>query len=61
MAIYPETSVFYHARVIQGPKKSRTRFYTLEFNDDNGEKRKVDAKYVVPLPERYYSMHNTEE
>eukprot|EP00475_Leptophrys_vorax_P045886 TRINITY_DN9686_c0_g1_i3.p2 TRINITY_DN9686_c0_g1~~TRINITY_DN9686_c0_g1_i3.p2 ORF type:complete len:313 (-),score=105.62 TRINITY_DN9686_c0_g1_i3:944-1882(-) len=61
LAIFPETSVFYHARVIQGPKKLRSRHYTLEFHDDNGERRKVDAKYVVPLPERYYNSNNNGE
>jgi hypothetical protein len=36
----------------------KAKHYVLIFNDDNDEKRKVDVKYVVPLPERYKSQIN---
>lgn len=54
LAIYPNTTVFYTAKVHAGPRRNKNNKYTLEFRDDNDELREIDAYQVVPLPAQFY-------
>ncbi|CEP00065.1 unnamed protein product (mitochondrion) [Plasmodiophora brassicae] len=55
LAIFPQTTVFYPAVVVSGPKKNKGH-YLLQFADDETKQRKVPAHHVVPLPARYYNQ-----
>eukprot|EP00474_Spongospora_subterranea_P009671 CRZ10129.1 hypothetical protein [Spongospora subterranea] len=55
LAIFPQTTVFYPATVISGPRKVKGH-YVLQFADDESNQRRVAAQHVVPLPARYYNQ-----
>jgi len=58
LAMFPQTTTFYPAKVVTCHKKSKVvQFYQLQFEDDNDDggmtpSRKVNAQYVIPYPNR---------
>mmetsp|Transcript_20405 Transcript_20405/g.39433 ORF Transcript_20405/g.39433 Transcript_20405/m.39433 type:complete len:248 (+) Transcript_20405:73-816(+) len=51
-AIYPGTTAFYRAKVIQIPNKRESEpKYKLQFEEDDGAQRDVKVVHVAPLPE----------
>jgi len=53
LAIFPGTTVFYPSYVVAGPKKRKDDEYLLEFDEDEGEQRTVNARWVIPPPPEY--------
>jgi len=51
LAIFPNTTVFYPAYVVAGPKKRKDPSYALAFDDDDDRHTIVSAQYVIPLME----------
>eukprot|EP00899_Mesostigma_viride_P028335 jgi/Mesvir1/8687/Mv02625-RA.1 len=56
LALFPGTTAFYRARVLQPPSKRKGGAYSLEFDDDEEDgvdglpQRAIPFKYVVGLP-----------
>lgn len=51
MALYPDTSTFYRAQVLAGPRDLQGRpSYKLKFEDDDNQEHLVAAEWVVEWP-----------
>ncbi|KAI3631806.1 hypothetical protein MIR68_010279 [Amoeboaphelidium protococcarum] len=54
LALFPDTSCLYRATYLEGPKldinTSSGYSYVVRFEEDDGRRRVVDAKYIVPYP-----------
>ncbi|KAI3652177.1 hypothetical protein MP228_003480 [Amoeboaphelidium protococcarum] len=54
LALFPDTSCLYRATYLEGPKldinTSSGYSYVVQFEEDDGRRRVVDAKYIVPYP-----------
>jgi len=55
LALFPVggITVLYPALVIKPPKAVKNGKYLLEFDDDDGEHREVDPRYVCPLSDEF--------
>ncbi|VDB91887.1 unnamed protein product [Peniophora sp. CBMAI 1063] len=47
LALYPDTSCFYRAQVVQGLRESQGRTYQVKFEDDDDQQHTVSAQFVV--------------
>lgn len=50
LALYPGTTCFYTAHVVNPPSRTRRASYIVQFEDDNGQHREVESKFVLPIP-----------
>jgi len=57
LALFPVGGIttFYPAVVIKSPKQTKSDSYLLEFDDDDGEQREVNAQFVAPLLEEDFA------
>lgn len=61
LALYPNTTCFYQAKVHTVPSKQGNGQYLVQFEEDDNQLREVERKYVLPLPTKQSKLRSSEK